>query len=85
MTEAQRSLSKLCLAAAVFVLTRFYKFNEAKRGCLKMRQLFCLGRRISGYGAEALFDDAFFDARLRLGVLSNSAFLCGLLCKILIE
>ena len=37
--------------------------------------LFVLGgRRISGHGAEALFDGACFDARLRLGVLSNDAF-----------
>ena len=43
-------------------------------GCLKMRQLFCLGRRISGHGAEELFDGACFDARLRLGFLSNGAF-----------
>ena len=32
------------------------------------------GRRISGHGAEELFDDACFDARLRLGVLPNGAF-----------
>ena len=32
------------------------------------------GRRISGHGAEELFDGAGFDARLRLGVLSNGAF-----------
>ena len=37
--------------------------------------LFVLGgRRISGHGAEELFDGACFDARLRLGVLSNGAF-----------
>ncbi len=44
-------------------------------GCLKMRQLFCLGRRISGHGAEALFDGAFFNARLhvRLFKVKNSS------------
>ena len=31
-----------------------------------MRQLFCLGRRISGHGAEALFDGACFDARCHI-------------------
>ena len=41
-----------------------------------MRQLFFIfgGRRLSGHGAEELFDGACFDARLRLGVLSNGVF-----------
>ena len=48
-----------------------------KGGCLKMRQLcFVLGgRRISGHGAEELFDGAFFNARLhvRLFKVKNSS------------